>query len=220
MALRRAYAETMTRALVTGFVPFAGDTANPSGDAVRLLAASWSGPAALVTAILPVSFDGAAAALRSLIDEHRPDVVIATGLAGDRGGITPERIAVNIADARIPDNDGAQPIDAPSVPGAPAAFFATLPVKAIVADLRAAGVPASVSHSAGTFVCNHVMFHALHATTGVAGVRAGFVHVPWTTDHRADAVVSTADVARALALVLETTLRTPVDPPLVGGALN
>ncbi|MEV8274032.1 pyroglutamyl-peptidase I [Microbacterium sp. NPDC077184] len=210
----------MTRALVTGFVPFAGDAANPSGDAVRLLAASWSGPAELVTAILPVSFGGAAAALRSLIDEQRPDVVIATGLAGDRDTITPERIAVNLADARIPDNDGAQPIDAASVPGAPAAFFATLPVKAIVADLRAAGVPASVSHSAGTFVCNHVMFHALHATAGVAGARAGFVHVPWTTDHRADAVVSTADVAHALALALETTLRAPVDPPLVGGALS
>lgn len=210
----------MTRALVTGFVPFAGDAANPSGDAVRLLAASWTGPAELITAILPVSFDGAAAALRSLIDEHRPDVVVATGLAGDREGITPERVAVNLADARIPDNDGAQPVDAASIPGAPAAFFATLPVKAIVADLRAAGVPASVSHSAGTFVCNHAMFHALHATAQEPGVRAGFVHVPWTTQQRPDAALSTEDVARALALVLETTLRTPVDRILVGGALS
>ncbi|MCO7204452.1 pyroglutamyl-peptidase I [Microbacterium sp. CnD16-F] len=168
----------MRTVLLTGFEPFAGDAVNPSGDAVRALAARWRGPERLITEVLPVTFDGATARLAALLEEHRPDVVVATGLAGGRAAVTPERVAVNLADARIPDNAGHRPQDAPVVDGGPAAYFATLPVKAIGAALTDRGIPSTVSHTAGTFVCNAVMYAALHATDG-APVRAGFVHLPW-----------------------------------------
>ena len=101
----------MHTVLLTGFEPFADDPTNPSGDAVRLVADAWTGPERLVTAVLPVAFAAAAEALRALIDEHSPGLVIATGLAGGRTSVTPERVAINLIDARIPDNDGAQPSD-------------------------------------------------------------------------------------------------------------
>lgn len=212
----------MTIVLLTGFEPFGGDASNPSGDAVRLVAERWDGPEKLVVAVLPVTFDGAAARMRDLIAEHRPDVVIATGLAGDRDAISVERIAVNLADARIPDNDGIQPLDAPSVAGAPAAIFATLPVKAIVRDLLAAGIPAEVSHSAGTFVCNHAFFTALDAVSPADGTRAGFIHVPWDAEHAPmDAAYLTLDeIAEALRIAVRTTLATRHDLSIVGGALS
>ncbi|MDF2667411.1 MAG: pyrrolidone-carboxylate peptidase, partial [Microbacterium sp.] len=170
----------MTTVLLTGFEPFAGDATNPSGDAVRVVQERWAGAEDLVVEVLPVAFDAAATRLRQLLDEHRPDVVIATGLAGGRAHVTPERVAINLADARIPDNDGAQPVDRPVVDGGPVAYFATLPVKAIAAALDDEGIPAAVSHSAGTFVCNHVMYTVLDAAA--PDVRAGFVHLPYARD--------------------------------------
>ena len=148
----RSYAGRVTTILLTGFEPFGGDSRNPSGDAVLAVDAGWSGPHTLVAAVLPVTFDGAGAELVRLIDEHSPEIVLATGLAGNRSVVSVERIGVNLIDARIPDNVGAQPIDAPSIAGAPAAYFSTLPVKAIARDIAAAGIPSEVSHSAGTFV--------------------------------------------------------------------
>lgn len=165
----------MTTILLTGFDPFGDDTRNPSGEAVRAVAARWERAETLVAEVLPVAFDAAGARMRELIVEHAPDVVIATGVSGGRRVITPERVAINVRDARIPDNSGAQPVDAPSIDGAPAAYFSTLPVKAI-----AATVDGAVSDTAGTFVCNHTMFVALHETAGTPGVRAGFIHVPWS----------------------------------------
>ena len=153
----------MTTVLLTGFEPFGGDAVNPSGEAVHRVASRWEGPGMLVTAVLPVTFAGAAGRLKELLAEHRPDIVIAAGLAGGRAAIGVERVAVNLVDARIPDNDGEQPVDVPSVPGAAAAHFATLPVKEIARRIDAAGLPAEVSYSAGTFVCNHVFFTALEA---------------------------------------------------------
>ena len=155
--------------LLTGFEPFGGDSSNPSGDAVRLVAAGWDRPEILVTAVLPVTFAGAARELERLIDEHSPDVVLATGLAGGRSEIAVERVALNLIDARIPDNAGAQPIDAPSVPGAPPAHFSSLPVKAIVRDVEATGIPVVLSNSAGTFVCNHVFFVAAERAASTPG---------------------------------------------------
>lgn len=212
----------MTTVLLTGFEPFAGDATNPSGDAVRLVDTRWTGPERLVTAVLPVAFDAAAAQLRRAIDEHSPDIVIATGLAGNRAAVTPERIAVNLVDARIPDNVGAQPIDQPSVPGAAAAYFATLPVKAMTAALAAAGLPASLSHTAGTFVCNHVMFVALDEAARRPGVRAGFVHVPWAAESApADApALPLDDIARALEVVVRTAVDTTGDLAAPGGTLS
>lgn len=193
----------MARILLTGFEPFDGATRNPSADTVAAMAADYDGPHEVVTATLPVSFAGAAARLSTLISEHEPDAVVATGLAGGRAQIAVERIGVNLMDARIPDNDGDQPSDRPSVPGGPAALFSTLPVKRIARVLEQAGIPAQLSLSAGSYVCNHVMYTALSAAPD--GVRAGFVHLPWSTStapegapHMADAVLE-----RAVRLVVD-----------------
>lgn len=198
--------------LLTGFEPFGGDATNPSGDAVRAVGERWTGDEKLIVEVLPVAFAAAAARVRQLLDEHRPDLVIATGLAGGRTQVTPERVAINLADARIPDNDGAQPVDQPVVAGSPAAHFATLPVKAITAALGDAGIPAAVSHSAGTFVCNHVMFTALDAVD--PGTRAGFVHVPSAS------ALSLLDTVRALEIAVRTALDVPDDVAAVGGSLH
>lgn len=211
----------MTTVLLTGFEPFGGDAANPSGEAVHRVAARWGGPEVLVTAVLPVTFAGASARLRELVREHRPDVVIAAGLAGGRAAIGVERVAVNLVDARIPDNDGAQPIDEPVIPGAAPAGFSTLPVKAIVKEIAAAGIPAELSYSAGTFVCNHLFFTALEVAG--PGARVGFVHVPWSVEHATDATtpaLPVADIVRALQIAVRTTLDTPADLPLAGGTLH
>jgi pyroglutamyl-peptidase len=208
--------------LLTGFEPFGGDSANPSGDAVRLIAAGWTGPESLVTAVLPVTFEGARRELDRLIDEHSPDVVIAAGLAGGRAEIAVERIAVNLIDARIPDNVGAQPSDAPSIPGAPAAHFSSLPVKAIVRDVDAAGIPVVLSYSAGTFVCNHASFVAAERAASIPGMRAGFIHVPWADGQAPEGTPTLPldDIARALAIAVRTTLDTPVDIAAAAGALH
>lgn len=211
----------MTTVLLTGFAPFAGDLDNPSGDAVRLVAERWTGPEELVAEVLPVTFDGAPARLRELIAEHRPSVVLAVGLAGGRTAVTPERVAINLADARIPDNDGAQPRDLPVVADGPAAYFATLPVKAISAAVDADGIPAALSHTAGTFVCNQVMYAALHATAG-SETRAGFVHVPYAaeTAPAGAPALPLHDIARALEIAVRTALDTRVDAVVAGGALH
>jgi pyroglutamyl-peptidase len=168
-----------------------------------------------------VTFSGAADRLRALVEEHRPDAVIAAGLAGGRGAIAVERVAVNLIDARIPDNDGAQPVDEPSVSQAPPAHFATLPVKEIARRIAADGIPAEVSYSAGTFVCNHVFFTALEIAA--RGTRAGFVHVPWSAEHApaaAGATLPLGDIARALEIAVRTTLDVTADAAIPGGTLH
>lgn len=210
----------MTTVLLTGFEPFGGDAVNPSGEAVRQVAAQWDMPARLVTDVLPVTFEGAAARLRELLMTHRPDVVLATGLAGGRAAVGVERIAVNLLDARIPDNAGHQPIDVPSMSGAPAAAFSTVPVKAVAAAIVAAGIPAEVSHSAGTFVCNHVFFTALQEAPPRA--RVGFVHVPWSSEHapQGQPALPADAITQAVRLAIVTTLDPGGTPALVGGALH
>ncbi len=199
----------MTTVLLTGFEPFAGDPTNPSGDAVRRLAEHWDGPAKLLTAILPVEFERAAQLLREQIRDGAPDIVIATGLAGGRDAVTPERIAVNLRDARIPDNAGYQPVDAPCVPGAPLAYASSLPVKAISREISARGIRAYVSLSAGSFVCNDVFFAAAHLGATTRGVRAGFIHVPWNSEDAPAGAASLPqdEITRALEIAVRTTLR-------------
>lgn len=210
----------MTTVLLTGFEPFGGDATNPSGDAVRMVADQWDEPEQLVTAVIPVAFDRARRSLLELIATHEPDVVIATGLAGGRTGISVERVAINLIDARIPDNAGDQPVDVPSSPGAPAAHFATLPVKAITAAIADAGIPAAVSHSAGTFVCNHAMFTALDVD-GPTGRRAGFIHVPYAREAAPDGRPSLplADIVRALRIAVRTALDAQIDVSYAAGSI-
>jgi len=212
--------------LITGFEPFDGAASNPSGDAVTLAAQRWTGPDTLHAAVLPVSFADAGPRLVELVEAHRPEVVIATGLAEGRGAITPERVAINLADARIPDNAGDQPCDSPVVDGGPTAYLTTLPVKHLATALVRAGFPAEVSHSAGTFVCNAASYALLHHLDGDSRpdrpLAAGFVHVPSAE------VLPVDDLADALDLLARTALdlaRTwAADPasriPIPGGAVS
>lgn len=194
--------------LLTAFEPFGGDARNPSWDAAQQLASSWDGPATLVVEQLPVIFAEERARLAALIAKHRPTVVIATGLAAGRSAVTPERVAINVMDARIPDNAGAQPIDEPIDPcGAPAAFSG-LPIKRIVRDVLAAGVPAAVSNTAGTFTCNQV-FYELMSFAERDGFRAGFVHVPATPDIAGDG--PSLDLEQIVA-ALDAVVRASIDP--------
>jgi pyroglutamyl-peptidase len=167
------------KALVTGFEPFAGDAVNPAGEAVVGLP-SRLGELAIHTRVLPTVFGRAIAALEDALVTVRPDIVLCVGLAGGRAELSLERVAINVDDARIPDNDGQQPIDRPIAAGGPAAYFTGLPVKAAVAALRQAGLPAIVSNTAGTFVCNHVFYGLMHLTaTRQLPLRGGFLHVPY-----------------------------------------
>jgi pyroglutamyl-peptidase len=169
----------MMKALVTGFEPFGGDRVNPSFEALRRLP-KRIGVLDIATRALPVVYGAALPALRAAIAETGPDLVLSVGLAGGRSELSLERVAINVDDARIPDNDGNQPIDRPVVAGGPAAYFATLPIKAAAAALRDAGLPAAVSNSAGTFLCNHVFYGLMHeAERGGGRFRAGFLHVPY-----------------------------------------
>lgn len=164
--------------LLTGFAPFGGEELNPSWEAVRRLNGERLGDLPVVAAQLPTEFGAALRVLDELLDRHRPTLVVAVGQAGGRAELSLERIAINVDDARIPDNGGRQPIDEPVVPGGPAAYFSTLPIKAMVHALRAAGFPAAVSQTAGTFVCNHVFYGLQHRLQGT-GVRGGFIHIPY-----------------------------------------
>jgi pyroglutamyl-peptidase len=207
--------------LLTGFEPFAGETTNPSWDAVDAVRPDGYG---LTKLRLPCVFGDSVAAVRDALAARPYDLVVCVGQAGGRAGITPERVAVNLDDARIPDNAGGRPIDQPVVPGGPAAYFTGLPVKACVAALEAEGIPASVSHTAGTFVCNHVFYGLMHlAATEYPGLRAGFVHVPFSpqqAEGRDHPSLPVATTAKALDLIIRTSLTTSTDLPVTAGTLH
>jgi pyroglutamyl-peptidase len=211
----------MARVLMTGFAPFGGESVNPSWQAVSLLAARRDDVAAVE---LPCEFTASLPALRRALEEHRPELVVCAGQAGGRSEVTPERVAINLIDARIPDNAGARPVDAPVVPDGPAAYFTTLPVKACVAAIRAAGVPASVSHTAGTYVCNQVFYGLMHLlATEFPGVRGGFVHVPFSPEQVAASgkpapSLSVARIADALDVLADTASAVTEDLAVSAGA--
>ncbi len=209
----------MRKVLVTGFEPFDGAQINPSQEIARNLHGTVISGHALVGALLPCVFGAAIPELQRLLRLHRPALVICVGQAGGRAAITPERVAINVDDARIPDNAGAQPVDRPVVRGAPAAYFSTLPVKAIVAALQAAGLPSEVSQTAGTFVCNHVFYGLMHALRTRKGVRGGFIHVPFLPEQalKGQASLPLEDMVFSVALAVETTLRRKKDLRLAGG---
>ena len=172
--------------LLTAFEPFGGEAVNPAEEAMGRMP-DRVGDVEIVKLAVPVTFAGCLAPVAEAIEREAPDAVLCLGQAGGRAAITPERVAVNVDDARIPDNAGEQPVDRPAVPGGPAAYFATLPVKAMAEAIRAAGVAAEVSNTAGTFVCNHLMYAVLHLLAGRhPGVRAGFMHVPFVPEQTGD----------------------------------
>ena len=165
------------RILLTGFEPFGGDSVNPSWLVAQHLAGVHLAGAQLQALQLPCVFGLSAQRLVQALAQHQPDVVLALGLAQGREGISIERVAINVDDARIPDNAGQQPIDTPVVSGGPAAYFSTLPIKRLAQGLQQAGHAAHISQTAGTFVCNHVFYALQHHLHG-QGVMSGFVHLP------------------------------------------
>lgn len=214
------------KVLVTGFEPFDSDRVNSSWQAAQLLAARPLSGLDITAVELSCVFGTALTELRAALTSTSPDLVLCLGQAGGRPGLTVERVALNVDDARIPDNAGNQPVDKPVIDGGPAAYFSGLPVKACVAASREAGVPASVSQTAGTFVCNHVFYGLAHLlATEHPDIRGGFVHTPSTPSQAAalspvPPSMSPHDVANGLAAMLETAAHTTTDIRETGGATH
>jgi pyroglutamyl-peptidase len=212
------------KALVTGFEPFGGDRVNPSFEALARLPRRL-GTLDIATAAVPVAYGRALPLLRAQIAASVPDIVLCTGLAGGRAELSLERVAINIDDARIPDNDGSQPVDRPVVAGGPAAYFATLPIKAAAAALREAGLPAAVSNSAGTFLCNHVFYGLMHeAALGGNRFRGGFLHVPYLPSQAARAPgtpsVALEHIVEGIEIILSVAAARIDDLAVSEGALS
>ena len=216
------------KALVTGFEPFGDDSINPALEALRCLPARF-GRLEIATWILPTAFGLSLDALDDALAATHPDLVLCVGLAGGRAALSLERVAINLDDARIPDNAGRQPIDCAIAADGPAAYFATLPIKAAVAALRQAGLPAIVSNTAGTFVCNHVFYGLMHrAATIQPAPRGGFLHVPYLPTQAARGANSSsdapsmalADIVRGIEIVLAVAATRTEDIATREGAIS
>ena len=193
--------------LLTAFEPFGGEEVNPAQEAVRETADRVAG-AEIVKVYVPVVFGKAIETVREAMERERPDAVLCIGQAGGRAGLTPERVAINVDDARIPDNEGNQPADRPVFADGAPAYFSGLPVKAMVKAIREAGIPAFLSNSAGTYVCNHLMYGVLyHIEKSFPGTRGGFMHVPYLheqTMNRPDtASLSLRDIVTGIEAALK-----------------
>lgn len=192
--------------LLTAFEPFGGESVNAAQQAVMLLPDRIGG-IELVRVTVPTVFYRSVDTVMEAARRERPDCILCVGQAGGRAAITPERVAINVNDARIPDNAGEQPVDQPVYPDGENALFSTLPVKKQVKAILEAGLPAQLSNSAGTFVCNHLMYGVLyHCAREMPHVRAGFIHVPFTPAQVADRptfCLSAADIARGLCAAIE-----------------
>lgn len=215
----------MKTVLMTAFEPFGGETINPSWEAVRALEGKQIGGATIVIRQLPVVFSEVLNVLNRALEEVKPDAVLSVGQAGGRSDITVERIGINVDDARIPDNAGNQPVDEPIVAGGPAAYFSRLPIKAIVAAVREAGIPASVSQTAGTFTCNRVMYGLLHwLEQQKSPARGGFIHIPYLPEqaaqHPGAPSMSVTTIIQALEIAVKVTLETGDDIKQAGGATH
>jgi len=208
--------------LVTGFEPFGGQELNPSSLAAQALDGAEVAGHRIVGAVVPTAFGDSVEALRGLLMRHRPGLVLVTGQAGGRAALSLERVAINVNDARIPDNAGAQPVDTPVVAGAPAAFFTTLPIKAMFSALLAEGIAAEVSQTAGTFVCNHTFYglmHELAVNKDLQGVRGGLIHVPWLPG-QGQPSMPLAQIVAGLKVAIACALATREDIRKEAGALN
>ena len=164
--------------LLTAFTPFDGEKINPALEAVKLVK-DRIGNLLIVKLEVPTVFGKSIDTVREAIEREKPDFVLSIGQAGGRAEITPERVAINLDDARIPDNEGNQPIDETIFPDGENAYFSTLPVKAMVEAIRKEGLPSSLSNSAGTYVCNHLMYGVLYYLDKRPVIKAGFIHVPY-----------------------------------------
>lgn len=178
----------MKHLLITGFDPFGGDTVNPSWEAVSRLP-DTVGDYRLTKIQIPTVFAVAADTVLTAAAQDSPDVILCVGQAGRRDAVTPERIAINMASAKKPDNAGNQPVEMPILPGAPDGMFSTIPVCAMAEAITAAGLPGKISNTAGTFVCNDTLYRLLHHYAGTP-VRVGFIHVPWLPEQATEGAPS------------------------------
>lgn len=215
----------LRKILVTGFDPFGGEAVNPAYEAVKLLPDTIAG-AQIVKLEVPTVFTRSAQALEQAMAAERPDAVICVGQAGGRSCVTVEKVAVNLVEARIPDNDGAQPLGEPLREDGPAAYFATVPVKAMVANIRAHHLPAFISYTAGTYVCNSIMYHALYLCDRTfPGTVAGFMHVPYEPGQVVDKPEGTPSmpldtIAKSLEYAIEAVVHGDEADDMVTGTTH
>ena len=207
--------------LLTGFAPFDGEAVNPSWQAAQMLHGRHVAGHRIVARQLSVEFGASLKELRAAIRETKPSLVLCVGQAGGRGAMSLERVAINVDDARIPDNAGARPIDTAIVEDGPAAYFTSLPIKTMLAALRDAGIPAEVSQTAGTYVCNHVFYGLMHALRN-RRIRGGFVHIPYSPEqaahHPGAPSLPVETVVHGLRVALQVALETDADRRLAAGA--
>lgn len=216
--------DKLPRVLLTGFDPFGGESINPSWEAVQRLHGQIIAGHRIVAEQLPTCFGLSLRRLRAALRRHAPVLTICVGQAGGRASLSLERVAINVDDARIADNAGARPIDTPIVRRGPAAYFSTLPIKAQLQALQSAGLPAEISQTAGTFVCNHVFYGLMRALRTTPRRRGGFVHIPFLPEQAArhGDVPSLAleQTVRGLQLIVQTALATRHDIALGAGATH
>ncbi len=202
--------------LISAFDPFGGDLINPALEAVKLMKDEISG-AQIIKLEVPTVFNKCIDKVVEAIHKEKPDVVLNIGQAGGRFEVTPERVAINVDDARIKDNEGKQPIDKPIYEDGEPAYFSTLPVKAMVKEIKAAGLPSSLSNSAGTFVCNHLMYGTLYNVSKIdKNIKAGFIHVPFIPEQVVGRPapapsMSIADISRALEAAVKAIVENEQD---------
>ncbi|HET7332188.1 pyroglutamyl-peptidase I [Dyella sp.] len=212
------------RILLTGFTPFDNQEINPSWEAVHALDGKHVGDHLVVSRLLPTAFADSQHELESMVREFEPSILLGVGQAGGRSRLSIERVAINVQDARIADNAGAQPIDEAVVADGPAAYFSTLPIKAMLKALLDEGLPAEVSNTAGTFVCNHVAYLMLHIAASHRGMRAGFIHIPYLPAqavHVSNAPsMSKNDVVKGLSIALEVAVTRSMDERFAAGTLD
>ncbi|MGL5354824.1 MAG: pyroglutamyl-peptidase I [Clostridium sp.] len=211
------------KVLITGFDPFGGENINPALEAVKLLPNTIEG-AEIIKLEIPTVFRKALEKIEEAIIENKPSIVIAVGQAGGRFGVTPERVAINLDDARIKDNEGNQPIDISIFKDGENAYFSPLPIKAMVKEMTDGGIPATVSNTAGTFVCNHVMYGILYlAEKKYPGIKGGFIHVPYIPSQVVSKPtmpsMSLVDISKGLELSIKAAILNDEDIKAIGGEI-
>ena len=209
------------KVLVTGFDPFGGESINPAWEAVKVIKDEIAG-AEVVKMQIPTVVGKSIAKIYDKMKEINPDIVIAVGQAGGRFGVTPERVAINVTDARIPDNEGNQPIDEPIFADGDAAYFSNLPVKAMVQAIKDAGYPSVLSNTAGTYICNHVMYGILYyIQKEFPNARGGFIHVPYAASQVINkpntASRAIADITASLEAAIQAAVENACDIKAIGG---
>lgn len=212
------------KVLITGFDPFGGESINPAWEAVKKVRDEIAG-AEIVKMQIPTVVGKSIRKVHDKMVEIHPDIVISVGQAGGRFGVTPERVAINVTDARIPDNEGHQPIDEVIFEDGDTAYFSNLPVKAMVQAIKDAGYPSSLSNTAGTYICNHVMYGILYYIhKEFPEVRGGFIHVPYAASQVVNKPntpsMAIADITAALEAAISAAVKNETDVKAVGGEIH